>query len=64
MLKILVSFTTARTTTTTITTNTSINISSGIFILGWKLVHTVQECLFGYCEIFYVSKQPADWPND
>ena len=57
MLKILVNFTTARTTTTTTTTNTiTTDISSGIFVLRWKSVRTVQEYLFGYCEKEYVSK--------
>jgi len=44
MLKILVNLTTARTTII----NT--DISSGFFVLRWKSVPTVQECLFGYCE--------------
>ena len=52
MLKILVNFTNARTTTTTTTTD----IISGIFVLRWKSVATVQEYLFGYCEKIYVSK--------
>jgi hypothetical protein len=50
MLKILVNFTTPCTTTTTT------NIIYGIFVLRWKSVSTVQECLIGYCETIYVSK--------
>jgi len=53
MLKILVNFTTACTTTTTTTTT---NIIYGTFVLRWKSVPTVQECLFGYCETICVSK--------